>query len=58
MTALPLPKVRPFRIDTDVPPLLQLLAEAEAVDDSGELLSEEQVRLYLSVPSHNPETDR
>ncbi len=59
MTALPFgSKVRPFRIDTDVPPLLHLLAEAEAVDDSGELLSEEQVRLYLSIPSHNPATDR
>ncbi|CAA9579520.1 MAG: hypothetical protein AVDCRST_MAG86-2632 [uncultured Truepera sp.] len=58
MTALPFsPKVRPFRIDTDVPPLLHLSAEAEAVD-TGELLSEEQVRLYLSLPNHNPETDR
>ncbi len=58
MTALPFtPEVRPFRIDTDVPPLLQLLAAAEAVD-GGDLLSEEQVRLYLSLPNHNPETDR
>lgn len=58
MTALPFsPKVRPFRIDTDVPPLLHLLAEAEAVD-KGELLSKEQLHIYLSVPSHNPATDR
>ena len=58
MTALPTGlKVRPFRIDTDVTPLLQLLAEAEAID-RGELLSEEQVRLYLSLPTHHPETDR
>lgn len=50
-------EVRPFRLDTDVPPLLQLLADAEAVD-GGELLSEEQVRLYLSMPGHSLETDR
>ena len=59
MTALPTGlKVRPFRIATDVPPLLQLLADAEAVDDSGELFSEERLRLYLSLPGHNPQTDR
>ena len=59
MTALPTGlTVRPFRLDTDVPLLLQLLADAEAVDDSGELLSKEQVQLYLSLPGHDPETDR
>ncbi len=58
MTTLPTGlKVRSFRMDTDVSPLLHLLAEAEAVD-GGELLSEEQVRVYLSLPTHNPETDR
>ena len=58
MTTLPTGlKVRPFRMDADVSPLLHLLAEAEAVD-GGELLSEEQVRAYLSLPTHNPETDR
>ncbi len=58
MTTLPTGlKVRPFGIDADVSPLLHLLAEAEAVD-GGELLSEEQVRVYLSLPNHNPETDR
>ena len=59
MTVLPAGlEVRPFRLDTDVPPLLQLLADAEAVDDSGELLSEEQLHLYLSLPNHNPQADR
>ena len=58
MTALPTGlTVRPFRLDADVPPLLQLLTEVEAID-KGELLSEEQMRLYLSLPTHNPETDR
>ncbi len=58
MTALPIGlTVCPFRIDTDVPPLLQLLTEVEAVD-KGELLSEEQLQLYLSLPNHNSETDR
>ena len=59
MTVLPAGlEVRPFRLDTDVLPLLQLLTDAEAVDDSGELLSEEQLHLYLSLPNHNPQTDR
>ena len=59
MTTLPFGlEVRPFRLDTDVPSLLHLLADAETVDKSGELLSEEQVRLYLSLPGHNLETDR
>ncbi len=59
MTVLPVGlEVRPFRVDTDVPPLLHLLADAEAVDDSGELLSEELLRLYLSLPNHNLGTDR
>ncbi len=59
MTVLPTGlEVRPFRLDTDVPLLLQLLADAEALDNSGELLSEEQLRLYLSLPNHNPQTDR
>ena len=59
MTALPANlKVRPFSLDTDVPPLLRLLADAETVDDSGELLSEAQLRLYLSLPGHDTKTDR
>ena len=58
MTALPFTKVRAFRPETDVAPLLRLLNEAEAVDKSGELVSEAQLRLLLSVSQHNPETDR
>lgn len=54
----PGPKVRPFRLNTDIAPLLHLLAEIEAVDGSGEALSEAQLRVYLDVPQHNPETDR
>lgn len=52
------PKVRPFQVDTDVKPLLRLLAEVEAVDDSGEALTEAELRVYLDVPQHDPETDR
>lgn len=51
-------KVRPFEVATDVPRLLQLLREAEAVDATGQLVSEENIRLYLSVPQHNSITDR
>ena len=60
MTALPTGiTVRPFRIDTDVPPLLQLLTEVEAIDNSGELLSKEQVQsLPYRYRRHDPETDR
>ncbi len=59
MTTLPTGlKVRPFRMDTDVSPLLHLLAETEAVDDSGELFSEELLRIYLTLPGHDPATDR
>lgn len=52
------PKVRPFRLDTDVAPLLRLLAETETVDGSGEAPSEAELRVYLEVPQHNPATDR
>ncbi len=59
MTTLPTGlKVRPFRMDTDVSPLLHLLAETEAVDDSDELFSEELLRIYLTLPGHDPATDR
>lgn len=59
MTALPADlRVRPFKADADVPRLVRLLHEAETVDHSGELISEEMVRLYLSALHHNPHTDR
>lgn len=59
MTALPVsPKVRPFRLDTDVSPLLRLLAKAEEVDQTGELLSKAQSQLHLSVPHHDAGRDR
>jgi len=59
MTALPFGlNVRPFRIDTDVPPLLRLLTEAERVDQTGERLTEAQLQLHLSVPHHDPGGDR
>jgi mycothiol synthase len=45
-------------LDTDVPHLVRLLQEAEAVDRSGGLISEEVVRLYLGALHHNPYTDR
>lgn len=51
-------KARPFRSDADVLPLVGLLAEIEAVDGSGEALSEAELRVYLDVPQHDPETDR
>ncbi len=52
------PKVRSFRPDADVLPLVRLLAEIESVDRSGEALSETELRAYLDLPQHNPETDR
>ena len=55
---LPNQKVRPFRPDADVLPLVRLLAEIEAVDRSGEALTEAELRVYLDVPQHDPETDR
>lgn len=59
MTALPADlKVHPFKVDADVPRLVRLLHEAETVDHSGELISEEMVRLYLGALHHNPHTDR
>jgi len=51
-------KVRPFEVSADVPRLVRLLDEAEAADNSGQLISEEVVRLYLSALHHNPDTDR
>ena len=52
------PKVRSFRPDADVLPLVHLLAEIESVDKSGEALSEAELRAYLNVPQHDPETDQ
>ncbi len=34
------------------------MQEVEAVDQTGESFSEAKLRLYLSAPEHNPETDR
>ena len=51
-------KVRLFRPDADVLPLVRLLAEIEAVDRSGEALTEAELRVYLDAPQHDPETDR
>ncbi len=59
MTALPFGmKVRPFEVEADVPLLVRLLQTAEAVDRSGQLITEEVVRLYLGALHHSPYTDR
>lgn len=59
MTASPTGlKVRPFRLDVDVSPLSRLLANAKQVDHTGELLSEAQLQLHLSVPHHDASKDR
>ena len=51
-------KVRPFHPDADVLPLVRLLAEIEAVDRSGEALTEAELRAYLDAPQHDPGNDR
>lgn len=59
MPVLPLRlKVRPFRVDADVSPLARLSAAAEEADRTGELLSEAQLQLHLSVPHHDAGRDR
>lgn len=52
------PQVRALNLNTDVLPLLRLMQEVETVDQTGEPFSEAKLRLYLSAPEHNPETDR
>jgi len=50
--------VRNFRQPDDISRLLSLLEEAEAVDASGEDISESAVRAQLEVPGHDPQEDR
>lgn len=50
--------IRPFDIDRDIPPILHLRAEVEAVDQEGTQVSEEALRSQLSLPGHDPAHDR
>ncbi len=49
---------RQFDTNTDVPRLVQLLAEIESVDHAGEDISIETLQAQLSLPGHNPSQDR
>lgn len=50
--------IRHFTPDTDLPRLVQLYAVAEAVDHTGEDVSEETLRGMLALPEHDPIADR
>jgi GNAT superfamily N-acetyltransferase len=47
-----------LNVETDVPGMARLLAEIEAVDDSGEDTSEATLREMLGWPGHDPARDR
>jgi ribosomal protein S18 acetylase RimI-like enzyme len=51
-------RIRPLNVETDVPALVRLLEEIEAVDDSGEDTGEATLREMLSWPGHDPARDR
>lgn len=50
--------LRPFVVSQDIAPLLELLAESEAIDKSGEDVSEDIIQTQLTVPHHDPSRDR
>lgn len=50
--------LRPLNPDTDVPNLVQLLNEIEAIDQSGTNTSEAALRNQFNWPGHDPEKDR
>ncbi len=50
--------IRHFAPDTDLPHLVQLYALVEAVDHTGEDVSEETLRGMLVLPDHDPVKDR
>lgn len=50
--------IRPFDVESDIPRLVWLLTTAESIDQSGEDISEENLRAQLTVPHHNPALDR
>ena len=49
---------RHFDVDKDLPRLVQLMAEIEQVDHTGEDISEETLKAQLSLPGHDPSQDR
>jgi mycothiol synthase len=50
--------IRPFSPEEDIPRLLRLRAEAEAVDQEGSETNEEALRAQLELPGHDPLQDR
>ena len=50
--------IRPFSATSDVPALLRLRSEAEAVDQEGSMLDEETLLAQLRLPGHDPSQDR
>ena len=50
--------IRPFSATSDIPALLRLRSEAEAVDQEGSLVDEEGLRAQLRLPGHDPSQDR
>ena len=51
-------KLRNLNPAADVPKLLQLRAEVEAVDQHGHDLSEAHLRRQFAWPNHDPSQDR
>lgn len=51
-------RFRHFVVEADIPRLMQLLTEVEAIDASGEDISEETLREQLTWPGHDPLLDR
>lgn len=50
--------IRPFSPSSDISALLRLRAEAEAVDQEGNVIDEEALRAQLRLPGHDPKLDR
>ena len=51
-------RIRSFSPTDDIPALLHLRSEAEAVDQEGNLADEEALRAQLRLPGHDPSLDR
>ena len=49
---------RPFEMAKDLPALIQLQARIEAIDQTGEDVSEEAITSQVQLPGHDPELDR
>ncbi len=50
--------LRPFAGELDIPAIIRLLAEIDAVDQEGGAASEDEMRAQLTAPDHDPARDR